>query len=158
MSVVDDRPDLRRLVDRDAAEKAQRRASSTGCAPGRTSTTASATPQSRTPGSAPRGGAATPRGQAGWDLRTPGTAASSSGAATPRFPPSAGDTRSGPRPQGTIPTPRGAPPVSLPLPAGASTQQVEDTAEARNLRSAFDQFAAFGRSQGTGEGTGRWAD
>ncbi|KAL4444340.1 hypothetical protein ABPG75_012077 [Micractinium tetrahymenae] len=151
MSVVDDRPDLSRLVDRDAAEKAQRRATITGCAAHRTSTSSVALPLSRTPSTALGSGAATPRGCNSVVLKTPGTAASTSGAATPRFPPSAGGARGGLTPRGAALTPRVVPLASPRLPpASAATAAVEDMAENRNLRRVHDQFASFGRSQGAG--------
>lgn len=72
--------DLSRLVDRDAAEKAERRATAGGSAgvsaatSRRTSTTSQAMPALNL----------TPRGNLP-SLRTPGTAASTSGAVTPRL-------------------------------------------------------------------------
>ncbi|KAL4441547.1 hypothetical protein ABPG77_002051 [Micractinium sp. CCAP 211/92] len=134
MSVVDHRPDLGKLVDRDAAEKAQRRASSGSSAPRRTSTgtAASLAALSLTPSAVGNDEAATPGHFAAGMLKTPGSGASVSSAPTPR---------------GTAPTPRGMPLLS-PRWAAEAPPAAADETEARNLRRVFDQFAAFGRSQG----------
>ncbi len=136
MSVVDHRPDLGKLVDRDAAEKAQRRASSGSSAPRRTSTgtAASLAALSLTPSAVGNDEAATPGHVAAGMLKTPGSGASVSSAPTPR---------------GTAPTPRGMPLLS-PRWAAEAPPAAADETEARNLRRVFDQFAAFGRSQGAG--------
>lgn len=146
MSVVDDRPDLSRLVDRDAADKMERRASLTGCASRRASTSPALT-LSRTSSAGLGCGAATPHGPTSAALATPSTAASASSAGTPRFQSGA---RSRMTPGGSGHTPR-LPLVSPHLPASAPACAPEDAAENRNLRRTFDQFATFGRSQVPGE-------